>query len=131
AAAQACAAGEATREEAERARTAGDREAAEARETERRASWLIEERRGAPQQGAAALRRAQLEGELAAEQRVAERAARERAERAAAIDLLTTQVAQDSALIPQVERLEGVLVESLAAVAERAVILRTELEEDR
>ncbi|HEX2103896.1 MAG TPA: hypothetical protein VHF51_09610, partial [Solirubrobacteraceae bacterium] len=51
--------------EADRARTA-------AQEDARRAAWLIEQRRKAPQEGASAVRRAQLEGELAADREAGE-----------------------------------------------------------
>ena len=56
----------------------GERRRAEAGEQQRRTEWLIEQRRAAPEQGPLAVRGAQLEGELAAERRQAEQAARER-----------------------------------------------------
>jgi chromosome segregation protein len=56
------------------------------------------------------VRRAQVEGELAAERRVAERAARERAERAARIERLAAALVRDQALLPIAHR----LVEALA-----------------
>ena len=46
------------------------------------------------------MRRAQVAGELAAERRVAERAARERAERAARIERLAAALVRDRALLP-------------------------------
>ncbi len=131
AAAQAVAAADATRERSESARRGAERSLAEAEEAERRVSWLIDERRAAPEQGAAAVRRAQLQGELAAERRVAERAARERAERSAAITRLQAQIASDRELGPQVERLNAVLSVTHEAVGSRAAILQTELEDDR
>jgi chromosome segregation protein len=130
-AAQAVAAADATREEADRARREAGRACAEAQEAERRAAWLIDERRAAPDQGAGAVRRAQLQGELAAEQRVARRAAEERAQRAAAIERLTGQIARDEQLGPVAAGLEAVLVTAHAAVDERATLLQAELEEDR
>ena len=69
------AAAEVALREAERARAEGS-------EARRRTEWLIEQRKAAPQQGPLAVRKAQLEGELAVERRQAERVARERAERA-------------------------------------------------
>ena len=88
-------AADATREEADRAVRDADRARAQAAEEERRAAWLIDERTRAPEQGEAAVRRAQISGELAAERRVAERAARERAERAARIERLAAALARD------------------------------------
>ena len=70
-----------------------------------RTEWLIEQRRAAPQQGPLAVRKAQLEGELAAERRQAERVAREQAERLARVERLRAQHAADSALVPLAERL--------------------------
>ena len=81
AATQAVAAADASRDEAERERRDAERSYAEAKESERQSAWLMEERRKAPEQGEAAVRRAQLEGELASERRVAEQAAKARAER--------------------------------------------------
>ena len=82
-------AGESVRDQAERALRQSARELAEATEALRRADWLIEQRRSAPEEGPLAVRRAELQGELAAERRQAERASRERratarADRAAA-----------------------------------------------
>ena len=128
---QAVGAAEATREQADRIRREADRAHSEAQETERRATWLIDQRRSAPEQGAAAVRRAQLQGELAAEQRVAERAAKEREQRAGAIARLREQIARDTALRPQFARLDGVLADAFEVVRGRAAILQTELEQDR
>ncbi len=130
-AAQATAAAEVSREDAERVRREADRAHAAASEEERRAAWLIDERRSAPEQGAAAVRRAQLDGELAAERRVAERAARERDERAAAIERLRGSIERDRALVPALARLEAALGTAHVAVAGRIELLKAELEEDR
>jgi len=130
-AAQAAGAADASREESERVRREADRAYTAAAEEERRASWLIEERRAAPEQGAGAVRRAQLEGELAAERRVAERAARERAERATVIERLRTALAYDRVLHPSTERLAAALEAAREAVGARIELLEAELEEDR
>jgi chromosome segregation protein len=131
AAATAVQAADATRDEADRALRDADRARAQATEEERRTAWLIEERRRAPEQGETAVRRAQLQGELAAERRVAERAARERAERAQRIERLEAALARDRALLPAavalVETLDGVL----AAVRTRVEVLEAELAADR
>jgi chromosome segregation protein len=124
-------AADATRDEADRALRDADRARAEATEEERRAAWLIEERRKAPDQGETAVRRAQLQGELAAEQRVAERAARERAERAARIERLQGALERDRALLPAARRLVEVLEGALAAVRTRVEVLDAELAADR
>ena len=97
------------REEADRARRDGSRALAGAEEDARRAAWLIAKRREAPLEGASAVRRAQLEGELAAERRVAERAERERAERARRIAGLRHRIAADRALEPGAARLAAAL----------------------
>ena len=131
AAGQAVAAAESTREAAERERREADRALAAAREAERRAGWLIDERRAAPDQGSSAVRRAQIEGELAAERRVAERAAREREERAAAIERLRVSVARDTALGPAAARLAEVLGSALEAVTVRVTTIEEELLADR
>jgi chromosome segregation protein len=124
-------AADATRDEADRALRDADRARAQAVEEERRAAWLIDERRKAPEQGEAAVRRAQIEGELGAERRVAERAARERAERAARIERLAAALVRDEALLPVAHRLVTALTAALEAVAARVEALDAELLADR
>ncbi len=82
-----------------------DRRLAEAAEQQRKAGWLIDQRRAAPEQGPLAVRRAQLEGELAAERRALERRRAEEAERAARIERLRAQREADLQLAPYAERL--------------------------
>ena len=113
------------RERADASLRAADREQAEAAEHERRAGWLIEQRRAAPDQGETAVRRAQLEGERAAERRAVDRVERERAGRERRIALLERQAAADGELAPQAERfvatldgLGGALEASLATMEE-------------
>jgi chromosome segregation protein len=103
----------------------------EAVEEERRAAWLIEQRRAAPEQGPLAVRRAQLEGELAAVRRQAEHMARERAERLRRLEALRAQHAADVALAPTAERLATALQGAGEAVAVRVTELEAELERDR
>ena len=131
AAAAAVGAADATRDEADRALRDVDRARAQATEQERRAAWLIEERRKAPDQGETAVRRAQVQGELAAEQRVAERAARERAERAARIERLQAALERDRALLPAARSLVEAMESALAAVGTRVEALEAELAADR
>ncbi|MFI5009206.1 MAG: chromosome segregation SMC family protein [Solirubrobacterales bacterium] len=104
---------------------------ARAVEEERRAAWLIERRRAAPEQGPLAVRRAQLEGELAAERRQAEHMARERAERLRRLESLRAQHAADVALAPTAERLAAALQSAGEAVATRVAELEGELARDR
>jgi chromosome segregation protein len=131
AAATAVQAADATRDAADRALRDADRARAQATEEERRAAWLIDERRKAPDQGESAVRRAQLEGELAAERRVAERAARDRAERAGRIERLQASLARDRALLPVAEGLVEALGRVLEALGTRVEVLDAELAADR
>jgi chromosome segregation protein len=119
------------REAADRALRDADRARTAAQEDVRRAGWLIEQRRKAPQEGASAVRRAQLEGELAAERRVAERAARERDLRARQITMLRDGIAADRALVPVAERLDRALESAARAMANRVEALEAELAADR
>ncbi|HXR14351.1 MAG TPA: AAA family ATPase, partial [Solirubrobacteraceae bacterium] len=113
------------RERAEGRLRESDRAHSDALEAERRAGWLIEQRRSAPEQGETAVRRAQLEGELAAERRASERIERERGARAARVAALAAQAASDARLGPAnerfaaaLERLGGALEGILAALEE-------------
>jgi chromosome segregation protein len=124
------AAADATRDGAERAMREAERARSAAQEEERRAGWLIQERRKAPEQGASAVRRAQLLGELGAEKRVAERAARERAERAGRVAHLEASLARDRALQPAAERLVATLARVLGAIRTRVEALDAELAAD-
>jgi chromosome segregation protein len=131
AAGQAVAAADATRDEAERAARAIERSHGDAAEEERRIARLIDQRRSAPDEGALAVRRAQVEGELAAERRVAERAAKDRAERAARIERLAAGLERDRAIEPVARRLADVLVAVLEGVGTRVETLDAELAADR
>jgi chromosome segregation protein len=108
-----------------------ERELAEARESERQASRLIERRRSAPDQGPLAVRRAQLVGELAAERRQAERLAAERAGREQRIAYLRARLAADAALASQAPRL-AVALAAIGDVADKLLNdLDAELSGDR
>jgi chromosome segregation protein len=122
---------DAARDEADRARRDADRARSQAQEDERRAGWLIAQRREQPDQGETAVRRAQLQGELAAEQRVAERAARERAERSRRILVLAAQLEREEQLLPQSQRLVDVLTTVSAGTASALATMEAELEADR
>ena len=107
-----------------------DREHAEMVEGERRAQWLIEQRRAAPDQGEIAVRRAQLEGEQAAELRAVERVERAQRERLRRIGLLGAQAARDGELAPQLWRLVAALDELGGSLEEHLVQLEQELRAD-
>jgi chromosome segregation protein len=124
-------AADATRDEAERSRREADRALSEAQESARQAGWLMQQRRKAPEQGEAAVRRAQLQGELAAERRVAERAAKEREERARRIAALEAALGRDRAVVPGAARLAAALQAALEAVRARVAVVEAELAADR
>jgi chromosome segregation protein len=124
-------AADASRDVADRAMRDAERARSAAVEEARRAGWLIEERRKAPDQGETAVRRAQIDGELAAERRVAERAAREREERTQRIGFLEAKLVRDQALVPLAERLAEALGAAAGAVAVRVETLEAELKADR
>ncbi len=121
----------AAREAADRALREGSRAEAEAREHERRAGWLIDQRRAAPEQGEAAVRRAQLEGELAAERRAVERAEAARAARERRIAILTGQDGRDQGLGPQARRLAAVLERVAEVLGAELARREAELAADR
>jgi chromosome segregation protein len=131
AATQAVTAADASRDQAEHERRDAERSYAEAKESERQAAWLMEERRKAPEQGEAAVRRAQLEGELTSERRVAEQAAKARAERTQRIAHLEAQLARDTALGPAAGRVADVLATVHEAVMERMREMEAALAADR
>ncbi len=109
----------------------GEREAAEAAERARRAEWIIEQRREAPEQGAGAVARAQLEGELAAERRVAEQAAQAREQRKQSVSILEIAIAYEVGLVPLFNAFEHALADAQEAIAARVTIFEAELEADR
>jgi chromosome segregation protein len=122
---------ESGRDDADRALRDVDRRRAERAEAERRCAWLIEQRRGTPDEGPLAVRRAQVEGELAAERRQAERAERERADRERRVARLRARCTADRALAPVAERLARALQGALEAVSARLEVLEAELVADR
>jgi chromosome segregation protein len=108
-----------------------DRRMAEAGEAERRAGWLIEQRRAAPEQGPLAVRRAQLEGELAAERRALERRRAEEAERRARIERLRAQRERDLQLAPRAQRLAAACASAGEAMTGLLAQVEQLLVEDR
>jgi len=104
---------------------------AEAEEAVRRTRWLLEQRRSAPAEGPLAVRKAELEGELAAERRQAEQRAAELASRRGRIARLRAQRESDLALAPRAERLGEAIRDAAGTVAERVQRLESELAADR
>jgi chromosome segregation protein len=104
---------------------------ADAVEAQRKAAWLIEQRRAAPEQGPLAVRRAELQGELAAERRQIERRQAEEAERARRIERLRAQRAADVELAPRAERLAVVLASAAEAVGGLLAQIEELLSQDR
>jgi chromosome segregation protein len=122
---------DAARDDADRAAREAQRSRDQAVEAERRAAWLVQQRRDAPDEGPGAVRRAQVQGELGAERRVAEQAARERALRAQRLEEARAAQARAAALAPQADRLAAALEAAAAALAERVAALDAELAADR
>jgi len=104
---------------------------ADAVEAQRKAAWLIKQRQAAPEQGPLAVRRAELQGELAAECRQAERRQAERAERARRIERLRAQHAADVELAPRAERLAAVLASTGEALGGLLAQIEELLSQDR
>jgi chromosome segregation protein len=124
-------AADAARDEADRAARAAARARDEALEAERHAGHLIAQRSDAPDEGPIAARRAQIEGALATEGRLAERAEREREVRVRRIAHERDRLAYDEALRPAAERLAAALEAALTAVRTRVEVLDAELVADR
>jgi chromosome segregation protein len=120
-----------SRDRADSALRESERLLGEAAEAQRKALWLIEQRKAAPEQGPLAVRRAELQGELAAERRQAERRQAERAERARRIERLRAQRTADLELTPRAERLATVLAGTGEAMTGLLGQIEALLSEDR
>ncbi|HEY2718087.1 MAG TPA: hypothetical protein VGI52_00550, partial [Solirubrobacteraceae bacterium] len=120
-----------SRDRADGALRDSERLLGEAAEAQRKALWLIEQRKAAPEQGPLAVRRAELQGELAAERRQAERRQAERAERAQRIERLRAQRTADLELTPRAERLATVLAGTGEAMTGLLQQVEALLSEDR
>jgi chromosome segregation protein len=129
--------GEAVRAALERRETADTalrdavRRLDEAAELLRRAERRIELRRAAPEEGQAAVRRAQLEADLRAERRLAERAQHELAERAQRIARLRSRSERCRTLAERATAAAGVLAAAGEAVASRRDALAEQLAADQ
>jgi chromosome segregation protein len=119
---------DAARELAESALRDALRATAEAAESVSRSEWLIARRREAPQDGPEAVRRAELLGDLRAEQRLAERIDREREERARNLEALRTGAERDLTLAADADRAAAALERAREAVAARREAVGHELE---
>ena len=117
-------------EQAQNSLRAALRDSEEAAETVRRADWLIERRREAPDEGAAAVQRARVEAEIAAERRLAERAERERRERAELASRLRFRIRRADAVAATAGRAAAALEAAATAVAERHTALSEALAAD-
>ena len=115
------------RDEAETALRAAVRAHDEAAEQEARVVRLIEQRRGAGDDGPGAIRRAQIDAELMAERRLAERSERDRAERTERIAQAQQRLERERTLLPGAERLVTVLAEAASAIAARVEVFDAEL----
>jgi chromosome segregation protein len=124
-------AAEAARAGAEDALREAQRGATEAGEAVRRSEWLIERRRAAPAEGALAVRKAEIEGELAAERRQAEQLAAQRRARRDRRLRLRAQREADLAAAPLAERLSAAIAAAAEAIEARLQVLEAELAEDR
>ncbi len=116
------------RESAESALRIALRAAVEAEEIVSRSEWVIARRRETPDDGPEAVRRAELLGDLRAEQRLAERIEREREQRARSLAALQTGAERDLALAADADRAANALESACEAVAARRDALGRELE---
>ena len=128
---QAVADADSRRDAAERAAREATRARDEAAEAERHAGWLIDQRRNAPDEGASAERRAQVESAIAAERKLVERAERERRERRRRIEHERGRLERDEQLTPVAQRLGAALEATAAAVTTQVEALEAELNADR
>jgi chromosome segregation protein len=120
-----------TRAGAEEALRGAERESADAGEAQERVSRLLERRRSEPGDGPLAVRKAELEGELAAERRRAEQIAQQRRLQLARAERLRSQQRVDRAAAPAALRLSEAIAAAREAVQERVQALEAELAEDR
>jgi chromosome segregation protein len=119
---------DAARESAEGALRVALRETAEAEEIVSRSQWVIARRRETPDDGPEAVRRAELLGDLRAEQRLAERIERERDERTRSLGALVTGAERDLALAADADRAAEALESARESVVTRREALAQELE---
>jgi chromosome segregation protein len=117
-------------ERSDRALRKAFREAEQAGEAVRRADWLIERRREAPDEGPAAVKRARIEAEIAAERRLAERAAREQHERTVQARRLRARIERGQRVAETANRAITALESAAESVGARHLELAEELTAD-
>jgi chromosome segregation protein len=117
-------------ERSDRALRKAFREAEQAGEAVRRADWLIERRSEAPDEGPAAVKRARIEAEIAAERRMAERAAREQRERTVQAQRLRARIERGERVAESATRAITALESAAEAVGARHLKLAEELTAD-
>jgi chromosome segregation protein len=116
------------REQAESALRGALRELADAEDAASRAEWIIARRREAPDDGPEAVRRAELTGDLRAEQRLAERIAREREERARTLAAMKSGAERDLALVHDAGRAAEALERGREALAANREAIQADLD---
>jgi chromosome segregation protein len=117
-------------ERSDRALRTAFREAEQAGEGVRRADWLIERRREAPDEGPAAVKRARIEAEIAAERRLAERNAREQRERTLDAQRLRARIERGERVAAAARRAIAGLEKAAEVVGTRHLQLAEELTAD-
>jgi len=122
---------ELARHEADGGLRSASRARDQASEDARRQQWLIDQRREAPDEGPAAIRRAQVQAELEGEQRMAERTRRLRAQREGQLVAERESRARDEALLPTALRAVESLQAASAALVEQAAHAESALAADR
>ncbi|MDX6670726.1 MAG: chromosome segregation protein [Solirubrobacteraceae bacterium] len=120
-----------TRAEADRALRDAVRTRDVAAEDLRRAEWLIEQRRTAPDEGPAGIRRAEVVAALAAERRLADQAARAREAHAERLAAARVALERCEALAPAADRTIAALEGLESALAGHLSTLEAELAADR
>ncbi len=116
---------------ADEALRGAERAAADATEVLERSRRTLERRRSEPGEGPLAVRKAELEGELAAERRQAEQLAEQRRAQLARAELLRARERADRLAAPLAERLGTAIAAARAGVEERVQALEAELAQDR
>jgi chromosome segregation protein len=119
------------REELAAEARASARAHADAQEHERHLGSAMERRRNQPDDGPDAARRAQVEAAMTTERRLAERAARERADRDRRIAIEHRRRLREEQLLPLARRLAVALAAAVAAVSTRVEGLDAELAAER
>ncbi len=116
---------------ADEALRGAERAAADATEAHERSQRTLGRRRSEPGEGPLAVRKAELEGELAAERRQAEQLAEQRRAQLARVELLRARQRADRLAAPVAERLRAAIAAAREAVEERVQALEAELAQDR